>query len=158
MQQCQCEPQHRFMPRVASSCPAGYASTMKRKRNMRISLKAMTLSSAVLWGGAMLFVGLIHLAVPAYGGDFLRIVSSVYPGADTAPKLGRVCLAQCMGSWMASSPVCSWVCSRALSTAVQEPFLGRWRLFGTLPIPGTLTGCVSTQRPFCRAQGQPSRC
>ena len=29
---------------------------------MRISLKAMTLSSALLWGGAMLFVGLIHLA------------------------------------------------------------------------------------------------
>jgi hypothetical protein len=39
---------------------------------MRVSLKAITLSSAVLWGGAMLFVGLIHMADPAYGGDFLH--------------------------------------------------------------------------------------
>jgi hypothetical protein len=38
----------------------------------------------------MLFVGLIHMAAPSYGGDFLRIMSSVYPGADTAPTLGRV--------------------------------------------------------------------
>ena len=125
---------------------------------MKRSVKAITLSSVILLGDAMLFVGLIHLATSSYGGDFLRMMSSVYPGADTAPRLGRVCLAQCMGSRMASSPVCSRVGSTALSTAVQEPFLGRWRLFGTLPIPGTLTGCVSTQRPFCRAQGQPSRC
>lgn len=55
-----------------------------------MSLKALTFSSAVLWGGAMLFVGLIHMAVPSYGGDFLRLMSSVYPGADTAPTLGRV--------------------------------------------------------------------
>jgi hypothetical protein len=68
-----------------------------RKRNMRISLRAMTLSSAVLWGGAMLFVGLIHLAVPSYEGDFLRMMSSVYPGADTAPKLGRVLLGTLYG-------------------------------------------------------------
>ena len=125
---------------------------------MKISVKAITLSSVILWGDAMLFVGLIHMATSSYGGDFLRMMSSVYPGADTAPRLGRVCLAQCMGSWMASSPVCSWVGSTALSTAVREPFLSRFRLFGTLPIPGTLTGCVSTQRPSCRAQGQPSRC
>ena len=27
----------------------------------------------------MLFVGLIHLATSSYGGDFLRMMSSVYP-------------------------------------------------------------------------------
>ena len=36
-------------------------------------------------------------AMPSYGGDFLRIVSSVYPGADTAPKLGRVLLGTLYG-------------------------------------------------------------
>ena len=45
----------------------------------------------------MLFVGLIHLAVPSYGGDFLRMMSSVYPGADTAPSLGRVLLGAVYG-------------------------------------------------------------
>ena len=59
---------------------------------MRPSLKAMALSAALLWGGAMLFVGLVHLAVPSYGGEFLRTMSSVYPGADTAPNFGRVLL------------------------------------------------------------------
>ena len=59
---------------------------------MKLSLKAITLSSAILWGLAMLLVGLIHLADPAYGGEFLRMMSSVYPGADTAPTLGRVLL------------------------------------------------------------------
>ena len=64
---------------------------------MRVSLKAITLSSAILWGSAMLFVGLIHMADPSYGTDFLRIVSSVYPGADTAPTLGPVLLGTVYG-------------------------------------------------------------
>jgi hypothetical protein len=64
---------------------------------MRVSLKALTLSSAILWGGAMLFVGLIHMAAPSYGGEFLRLMSSVYPGADTAPTLARVLLGTIYG-------------------------------------------------------------
>jgi hypothetical protein len=64
---------------------------------MRVSLKTVTLSSAILWGFAMLFVGLIHMAAPSYGVDFLRIMSSVYPGADTAPTLGRVLLGTVYG-------------------------------------------------------------
>ena len=40
----------------------------------------------------MLLVGLVHMIAPSYGGDFLRIMSSVYPGADTAPALGPVLL------------------------------------------------------------------
>ncbi len=45
----------------------------------------------------MLIVGLIHMAAPAYGGDFLRTMSSVYPGADTAPTLARVLLGTVYG-------------------------------------------------------------
>ena len=64
---------------------------------MRISVRAMTLSAAILWGALMLFVGLIHMVVPAYGTDFLRAMSSVYPGADTAPTIGRVLLGTIYG-------------------------------------------------------------
>jgi hypothetical protein len=64
---------------------------------MNISLKALSLSSAILWGSAMLLVGLIHMAYPSYGADFLRIMSSVYPGADTAPSLSRVVLGTAYG-------------------------------------------------------------
>ena len=45
----------------------------------------------------MLLVGLIHMAAPSYGGEFLRIMSSVFPGADTAPTLGRVLLGTVYG-------------------------------------------------------------
>jgi len=64
---------------------------------MRVSLKALALSSAVLWGLVMLMVGLVHIAVPSYGADFLRMMSSVYPGADTAPTLSRVLLGTAYG-------------------------------------------------------------
>ena len=64
---------------------------------MNVSIKAITFTAAVLWGGAMLFVGLVHMAAPAYGGEFLRLMSSVYPGADTAPTLGRVLLGTLYG-------------------------------------------------------------
>jgi hypothetical protein len=64
---------------------------------MGVSLKAISLSSAILWGTAMLLVGLTHMGVPSYGGEFLRIISSVYPGADTAPTLGRVLLGTVYG-------------------------------------------------------------
>jgi len=45
----------------------------------------------------MLLVGLIHMAAPSYGGEFLRMMSSVYPGADTAPTLARVLLGTVYG-------------------------------------------------------------
>lgn len=64
---------------------------------MTISLKPIALSSAILWGGAMLLVGLAHMADPSYGADFLRIMSSVYPGADTTATLGRVLLGTVYG-------------------------------------------------------------
>jgi hypothetical protein len=47
---------------------------------MRFSLKALAVVAALLWGGGVLFVGLVNLAVPSYGTLFLQCVSSVYPG------------------------------------------------------------------------------
>lgn len=47
---------------------------------MRLSLKALMFTLGILWGGALLFVGLINLAVPSYGAECLKLMSSVYPG------------------------------------------------------------------------------
>lgn len=47
---------------------------------MRLSLKSLALALGLLWGGAVLCVGLANLAAPSYGVDFLKIMSSVYPG------------------------------------------------------------------------------
>lgn len=47
---------------------------------MRLSVKALAITSALLWGGCLLLLGLINLAAPSYGADFLRGMGSVYPG------------------------------------------------------------------------------
>ena len=47
---------------------------------MRVSVRGLTLALALLWGGCVLLVGVINLAVPAYGLNFLQLMSSIYPG------------------------------------------------------------------------------
>ena len=64
---------------------------------MHVSSRVMTATTALLWGGCMLFVGLVNLAAPAYGIDFLRMMSSVYPGFQPAHKIGEVLLGTVYG-------------------------------------------------------------
>lgn len=47
---------------------------------MRLSLKGLTFACALLWGGMILFVGLLNLASSTYGTEFLKLISSIYPG------------------------------------------------------------------------------
>jgi hypothetical protein len=47
---------------------------------MQLSVKALSIVFGLLWGGAMLAVGLANLAVPSYGMAFLQWTSSIYPG------------------------------------------------------------------------------
>ena len=46
---------------------------------MRLSLKGMTIAAGLLWGGAILSLGLINLVKPTYSASFLQAISSVYP-------------------------------------------------------------------------------
>jgi len=54
---------------------------------MRLSAKALAIVSAILWGGCILVVGLINLAAPGYGANFLHGISSVYPGFQASRKV-----------------------------------------------------------------------
>lgn len=47
---------------------------------MKLSIKGMTITLALLFGGCVFFVGTLNLAAPSYGMEFLEMVSSVYPG------------------------------------------------------------------------------
>ena len=47
---------------------------------MRLSSKSLAIVFALLWGGGILVVGLVNLAVPSYGTVFLQCASSIYPG------------------------------------------------------------------------------
>ena len=46
---------------------------------MRLSMKAMAIALGLLWGAAILLVGVINLLIPNYGTNFLQMTSSVYP-------------------------------------------------------------------------------
>ena len=59
---------------------------------MRLSMKAMSVVSALLWGACILVVCLLHIAVPAYGTGFLDGISSIYPGFHGAKSLADALL------------------------------------------------------------------
>jgi hypothetical protein len=57
---------------------------------MRLSIRGSALAASLLWGGAILFVGLINLAAPSYGMGFLQMISSAYPFFHASRTLGDV--------------------------------------------------------------------
>lgn len=59
---------------------------------MKLSLSAMAFACALLWGGAILFVGIINLFHPAYGVSFLQLLESIYPWYHPLPTLGNVAI------------------------------------------------------------------
>ena len=52
---------------------------------MRLSVKGLALALGILWGGCILLVGIVHLAAPSYGVEFLQLASSIYPGFHNTP-------------------------------------------------------------------------
>ena len=57
---------------------------------MKLSIKAVAITSGLVWSGHILTCGLINLASPSYGGRFLKVMSSLYPGfrnARTVPDV-----------------------------------------------------------------------
>lgn len=57
---------------------------------MKLNLKAVAGAAALVWGAAMLLVGTVNLAYPAYGHDFLILLSSIYPGYHASGALSDV--------------------------------------------------------------------
>jgi len=57
---------------------------------MRLSIKGTAIAAGLLWGGVILFVGLINLARPAYGLTFLTMMTSVYPWFHSSHTVASV--------------------------------------------------------------------
>jgi hypothetical protein len=55
---------------------------------MKLSVRGLAISSGLMWGGAVLCLGIIHLATRSYGSSFLEGISSIYPGFHGARSLG----------------------------------------------------------------------
>ena len=64
---------------------------------MHFNTKALALTSGVIWGGALLFVGLANLLWAGYGQAFLNLMASVYPAYEAGASIGQVMLATIYG-------------------------------------------------------------
>ncbi len=59
-------------------------------QDAKLSLKSTAFASAILWGGAVLMVALINKFNAGYGAEFLKMVSSVYPGYQPLPSAKEI--------------------------------------------------------------------
>ena len=58
----------------------------------RLSIRAMAIAGALLWGGAVMTLAACHAVWPSYGAAILQSLASVYPGFPTAGTFGSVVL------------------------------------------------------------------
>jgi len=64
---------------------------------MKLNTKALALASAILWGLAMLLMSLANLIWGSYG-QFLQIMSSVYPGYHATRSIAEVIVGTLYGA------------------------------------------------------------
>ena len=57
---------------------------------MKLSLKSLAITSAILWGGSVLLLGIANAIWPTYAVVFLQMVDSVYPGYHATGSIGSV--------------------------------------------------------------------
>lgn len=55
---------------------------------MKLNLKALTISMAIVWAGSVLIVGVANTIWPTYGKSFLMMLASIYPGFAAAGTVG----------------------------------------------------------------------
>ena len=66
---------------------------------MKLNVKAMAISFALLWGVlAMFLTGLANLMWPPYGRAFLELMASVYPGYHAEATIGQVIVGALYGA------------------------------------------------------------
>jgi len=65
---------------------------------VKLSTKALALASAILWGAAMLGMGLANLIWGSYGQQFLQTMASVYPGYHATRSIAEVVVGTLYGA------------------------------------------------------------
>ena len=57
---------------------------------MKLNLKAIALTCAIMWGGLVFLAGISNLLLPSYANALLQIAASIYPGFDVSGTVGDV--------------------------------------------------------------------
>jgi hypothetical protein len=64
---------------------------------MKLSVKSLAITAAILWGGAMLIMGGANMMFPGYGSSFLEVIASVYPGYQPGTGISSVIIGSLYG-------------------------------------------------------------
>ena len=67
---------------------------------MKFNTKALAVTSAILWGLAMLVMGVANLIWGNYGRQFLQTMSSVYPGYHATRSIAEVVIGGAVFAWL----------------------------------------------------------
>lgn len=86
---------------------------------MKFNTKALALTSAILWGSAMLVTGLANLIWGNYGQQFLQTMSSVYPGYHATRSIAEVIIGTLYGvvDGLAGGAVFAWLYNQCAKPA-----------------------------------------
>ncbi len=57
---------------------------------MRLNVIALSVTAGLFWGVAILVVAIANLVWPGYGGAFLELAASIYPGYDPGTGIASV--------------------------------------------------------------------
>jgi hypothetical protein len=64
---------------------------------MKLSVKGLALTSAIMWGGSIFIMGVLNLIWAGYGVAYLDMVRSIYPGYAATSGFGGVIVGTCYG-------------------------------------------------------------
>jgi hypothetical protein len=81
---------------------------------MKLSVKGLALASAILWGVAMLCMGLANLIWSSYGQQFLQTMASVYIGYHATRSIAEVIVGTLYGflDGLIGGAVFAWLYNR----------------------------------------------
>jgi len=87
---------------------------------MKINVKALAVASAILWGLAMLGMGLANLIWSGYGQQFLQTMASVYFGYHATRSIAEVIVGTLYGAvdGLIAGAVFAWLYNQFAKSSV----------------------------------------
>jgi TRAP-type mannitol/chloroaromatic compound transport system permease large subunit len=87
---------------------------------MKINVKALAVASAILWGAAMLGMGLANLIWSGYGQQFLQTMASVYFGYHATRSIAEVIVGTLYGTvdGLVGGAVFAWLYNQFVRSSV----------------------------------------
>ena len=87
---------------------------------MKINVKGLAVASAILWGAAMLGMGLANLIWSGYGQQFLQTMASVYFGYHATRSIAEVIVGTLYGAvdGLIGGAIFAWLYNRFAQPSV----------------------------------------